>query len=376
VILLLLCAFGFAADISFEDALRQAVGNTPAARLVAADAASAKADARASAAWANPDVGVHVEPDQTAVDIRVPVDFGALGRGGVVPAAVEAAELRRRAALAAVGAAAGAAWLDARRAVDVATLTLQAETLSGRLAAAARARMAAGEVSGDEGALLLADAASTLDRALTWEQEARNATARLSVLLGVPVDGMGVWPTIPAPPALDAGRLVTVLAADLDARIALGNLHAERLARIPALELQGGYILRGAVGPTYGASIAIPLFAPGVARVRAAAARADSAEAVQDQTRAESAATLAAAQAEMTLAERLAGAWDIPGLDGALDAATRRYDAGELSLSDYLARRNLAVEALQNAIDARWRLARARLAAWELAGALPIEVGP
>ena len=39
-------------------------------------------------------------------------------------------------------------------------------------------------------------------------------------------------------------------------------------------------------------------------------------------------------------------------------------------------KRDLAVEARQHSTDARWRLARAKLAGWELAGALPTEVAP
>ena len=242
-----------AADLSFADAVRRAAGETARSRMVTADADLLKAEARSAAAWTNPEIGARQEPDQGSVDVLVPLDIGAIGRGAVVPDAVKAADVRERAGRAAVGAAGGAAWLDARRATDISQLTRASEALSTRLATAAQGRVASGEWSPDEGA----------------------------------------------------------------------------------------------------------------------SARAAGSAATADLARLDASATVLAAQAEIDIAERLAAAWDIPGLDAALTATVRRYDAGELSLPDYLARRDLAVEAEQNAVDARWRLARARLAAWELAGELP-----
>lgn len=363
-----------AAEVSFGDAVRQVSGT--GARIVDAEATSARAEARAAGAWPNPTADVHRDSHDVTFELTIPIEAGAFARGAVTPHLVGAIDVRARAARAAVGAAGGAAWLDARRSMDIARFAADEERLAGRLSRVAAARVDAGEWSLDEGALVRADAARVLDRALSWEQEARNATARLAVLLGVSADDLtlGAWPAIPSPPTLDAARVPEVLAAALDARAALGSLHAERLARIPALELSGGYALSDHLDPIYGASVTIPLFAPGGAKLRGAAARAEGAAATAELAGLDAVAAVRAAEAEIAVATRLAAAWDIPGLDTALQATVRRYDAGELSLPDFIARRDLAVEARRNAIDARWRLERARLAVWELAGELPPEV--
>lgn len=378
VLIVLVARLASAAELSFSEAVRIAADTSPGARMAAAQAATARAEARASAAWENPDLSVRHEPDQDAVELSVAVDVAAVARGGSVREAVAGADLRARASRAAVGVAGGAAWLDARRAEDRAEFAVQSEALAERLALAAEARVAAGEWSGEDGVVVRADAARLLDRALTWQQESANARARLAAILALPEDvSLSAWPIVPLPPSLDPAQLPGVVAADLDARVALSHLRAEQLSRIPVLRLDGGLVVRGAAeGPTYGASLTLPLFAPGAAPVEAARGRSDMASATADATRLDAVATVQAAMSELATAERLAQAWDIPGVTEALTATTRRFDAGEESLPDYLARRDLAVAAGENAIDARWRLARARLAVWELAGQLPSEASP
>jgi outer membrane protein TolC len=375
-VLMLCAAIAGAAELGFDEAVRMAVGETAALRISASDADLARAEARSSASWPNPTVALREEPDQAGVEASVPIDLGAIALRGAISSRLQSADLREEAGRAAVGAAAGAAWLDARRATDLAALVDQASELSASLAESAKRRVDAGEWSVDEGALVRADAARVLDRALSWSLEARNATGRMAVLLAIPAEDLsiGAWPSVPGPPPVDPARLPSVLAADLEARSALADLRAERIGLFPVVQLDGGYLFRGPVGPTWGASIEFPLFAPGIQRVRAGEATASGAQARAELAKLDGLAAARSADDELAVAEKLAAAWDIPGLDDALAAATRRYDAGELSLVDYLARRDLALEARQGAVDARWRLDRARLAAWELAGKVPSEM--
>ena len=140
------------------------------------------------------------------------------------------------------------------------------------------------------------DNATTLDDARATEVLRRLAKQRQESIeafdaggrpeMAAAEDGLtlGAWPELPSPPPLDASAVPEVLSADLDARVALGQLRAGRLARVPTLHLMGGYQISDQPGPTYGASIALPLFAPGVAAVRGASARADGAEAGSSST--------------------------------------------------------------------------------------------
>lgn len=376
--LLLLLSLAHGGEIGFFDAVRDAGTNTPSARVVDARADAVDAQAREDSAWPNPDISVRAEPGQARVEGVLPLDIGAMARGGTARATIEAAERRRQAELLAVSVAGGVAWLDARRDADLVLLKRRAEDLSEGLATVADERVNAGEWASDDGALLRADAASLLADVLGAELEAQSSMAQLSALLSLSEDGasLGVWPTIAAPRNLDPATVSAVVVADLDARAALVASHAERLTLIPTIRLEGGYLFEGETGPTYGASMVLPLFAPGAARVKGADARASGAAADADLARFDAVSAVRVARARLEFAERMSTAWNVPGLDDALDAAARRYGAGELSLPDYIARRNLAVAALQHVIDARWGLARARLAAWELVGELPTEDSP
>lgn len=375
MIALLLCSLASAQALDFEAAVRAALARGADARIVAADADLARAEARGSAAWeGNPELEVERLPGETTVIVSVPLEIAAPARGAAARRAREAATLRAEAGRAAVGAAAGAGYLDAVRAREQAALARDAEALAARLGAAAERRVTVGELAPGDGALLRAEAARALDTALSLQRDAEAAARRLGVLLGEGIaPEVAGWPRLPDPPAVVVEELPGVLAAGLDARAALARLDAERLALLPDLHVRGGWSFEGHPGPIYGAAVEIPLFAPGASGVRAARAEADRADATVARAGLDAAASLADARAELSIAERVAAAWDIPGLDAALDAAVRRYEAGETSLAAFVAERDLALAARGGAIDARWRLERARLALWELAGRLPLE---
>jgi len=376
IVLVLTIAPALALD--FGEAVRAAVAQGAAARIVEAEADRAVAEARSEAAWTgNPELELERIPGETTVTIGVPVELAGqvFVRASAARSAVEGAALRAEAGRAAVGAAAGAGYLDAVRARERAELAGTAEALALRVRDAAERRVSAGELSVVDAALIQADAARALDLALTLRREADTTTRRLAVLVGADTATVGDWPRVPDPPTVEPDAVPAVLAAGLEARAALAGLTAERLARVPDLRVVGGWSFEGHPGPIVGAGIELPLFAPGARHVEQAGAEADLAAARADQESLEAGVALADARAELAVAERVAAAWAIPGLEGALEAATRRYEAGELALAAYVAERDLALSALGGAIDARWRVERARLALWELAGRLPVEEG-
>jgi outer membrane protein TolC len=373
-----LCAGAFAAeDLTFPEAVRLALENGAQARIVSATGEAARAEARSSAAYAgNPEVSVERKPGETTLLLAVPIDPTAPSRAGAARREAEAADVREKAGRAAVASAAGAAYLDALRARDLADVAGDALGLADRLRATGEARFSAGEIGGAEHALLLADAAGALDRALSLRRDADAADRRLGVLVGAPdARTPTAWPALGVP-EIDASRIPSVLAADLDARAALARVTAARLATLPTLAVSGGWVAEGDTGPVYGATLTLPLFSPGVARAAEARATRDRQQATAELATLDAGVALADARDELDIAERVAKAWDIPDLGTALDAAARRYAAGESSVTVFVAERNLALEALQHAIDARWRLQRARLALWELAGEPPAEMAP
>jgi cobalt-zinc-cadmium efflux system outer membrane protein len=376
MITVLLFPLAAAQEVNFDEAVRAAVEHGADARIVAAEADRTDAEASSYAAWqGNPELEVERRPDETTVSLTVPLELAGqpVARAGAARRARDAAAIRAEAGRAAVGAAAGATYLDAVRAREQAALASSAEGLAARLRDAAARRLESGEASRVEAALLQSEAARALDVALSLRREADSAIRRLGVLTGQPTSSVAGFPALAEPPAVEPGQAPAVLAAGLDARAALARLTAEKLDRIPDLHLTGGWAFEGEGGPVYGAAIELPLFAPGGSKVRAARAEAEIAEAEAVRKSLDVRAALADARAELAIAERVAAAWDISGLDATLDAAARRYEVGEASLSVFVAERDLALAALGGAIDARWRLERARLALWELAGQLPLE---
>jgi outer membrane protein TolC len=380
--LFLVCSTALADDggaLRFDDAVRLALAEGAQAHIVEASAAADGATAREGAAWqGNPELSAEIRPDEATVMLSVPVDFGVLARSGAAALELDAVDLRAAAGRAAVAAAAGAAYLDAVRAAQLAALAVDAESVARRSQAGVDARLGAGELGPAEHALLRADVAAALDVALSRRRDADAAARRLGVLLGreSPVQ-VREWPDLALPEALSdpafIQRIPTVMAAEVEARSALKALRAAELSRIPALSLTGGWALSGHAGPVYGASLTLPLFAPGAARVSGARALSDGRAAESDWVALDAGAALSDARAELEIATQIAAAWQIPGLQDALDAAARRYVAGECALGGYVQERDLALSALEQAIEAQWRLQRARLALWELAGACPVE---
>ncbi|MFZ5481982.1 MAG: TolC family protein [Myxococcota bacterium] len=369
-----------AAPLTLEDAVREALTAGPAAAVVEAEARAARAEARAEAAWENPSLVLDQGVGESSVIVEVPIDPSGLSRSAAAGRARDAVAVRRDAARAAVGVAVATAYLDAIRADERARVAGDARALAARQGEAARRLLAAGEVSVADAALLEAEAAASLARALETAREATLARMRLESLLGrTPagdVDPTG-WPDLPTPPTLDPATLPAVIAADLDARAALAELAAARLDLLPDLTVGAGPALNeGDTGLAWAASIELPLFAPRTSPVVAAAGSRDRALAEADRARLDAAVALATATRSFADARFVAEAYATVDLRGALSTAAAAWEAGELSLPDWLVRRDAILDALAASIDARWELGRANLAVWELAGVLPPEFTP
>lgn len=378
--LLILLPAALAAELSLQEAVARSL-MAPAGQVAVAEVAAQAAEARAAVAYDdNPLLTLEREPDRTRLSAELPLDLALPGRLVAADRSRELAHLRVAAARAAVGAAVGAAWLDARRALDHAKATSDLRAIARRSAEGARNRAEAGELAPDEATLLAAEAAAATARALVAEAEAAAAIRRLEVLIGEEPDGstvLGPWAAIPDPPALDPAVLPAVLAADAEARAALARSHLAALERLPRLILIGG-LERAEVesGPVYGGELEIPLFAPRVAAHQAARASAEAATGSAALTRLDGSARLDAARRELAAATELQSAWEGLDLVAALEATARRFEAGELAPGELLARRALLADARDEGIDARWRIERARLALWEIAGRTPWEGTP
>lgn len=369
-----------AAPLTIAEAVREALAEGPAAAVVDAEARAARAEAVGDAAWENPALEVDQGIDESTLGVEVPIDPSGVPRGAAAARAREAIAVRRDAARTAVGVAAAAAYLEALHADERAKVAGDARTFAARQGEAARRLLAAGEVSAADAALLEAEAAASLARALGTAREATLARMRLEALLGRTPTGeaeLTGWPDLPAPPPLDPTRLPAVIAADLDARAALAELTSARLDLLPDLSVAAGYgRSEDAQGVVWAASLEIPLFAPRTAPVAAAAGARDRAEAEADRTRLEAAVASTTTSRALEDARSVAQAYESVDLRGALTTAAAAWDAGELSLPEWLVRRDAILEALDAAIDARWELGRANLAAWELSGVLPPEFDP
>jgi outer membrane protein TolC len=373
----MLLGLSSALALTFGEAVDLALGESAAADQVITQAVVSRATARIGAAYPeNPEASLERRPGETTLLLVLPVEIGAVARGAVAQADISAANLRERAGLAAVACAAGSAYLDALHLQELALLAAHDEGLSVRLATAAQARLAAGEFSVAEGALLRAEGAKALDHALSTRIKAEAARRVVAVLTGRADATVESWPQSLPLPTIQADSTPGVLAATADARAALAAVHAEQLSLIPRFSLLGGWGLEGHVGPVYGASIELPLFATGAARVAQARGARLEAEALVRVAIPEAEAAIAAARDELAAAEAIEQAWAFPGLEAALLAAETRFARGESSVAALVAERDAALSALESAAQSRWRAARARLALYELAGEIPKESPP
>lgn len=380
MLLLVLLASALAGTpIDLRDALALAEA-APSGRAALATIEAERATARSLAAPSgNPGLELSQDPDERDLSLDVPVDLALPGRVRAARAAGELADVRAHAVRANVTIEAGEAWLEARAALDRAEVAEHLEATARRAAEAAAARAASGEIGADEAALLRADAAVALGRARDARAESEASLRRLEVVLGVPPSGqseLGPWTPIPDPPTVDPATLPLVLEAEARARQASTEARIAGLERLPELELRGGWVDGDVDGPAFGVRLELPLFAPRAAPHAAARAESDAASANAESERLDGAATLDAATRELAVATELVAAWEGADLGAALDAATRRYEAGEFGPGEALARRAVLSDALDQQIDARLRLERARLRLWALAGQIPWEKAP
>ncbi len=374
VLVLLLAALAHAREIDFAEAVGLALSQGPDARVLAAttDLARARADVIARTGD-DLELAAEGRPGETTLTAGLPLALGGgpLARRRTAILERQAATREEAAQRVALAAEAGGAYLDAVRAREHARHAAEARGLAVQLRDAAAARLAAGEGSHAEVVLEQAQAAAALDDATRTETEASVATLRLATLLGLrePLTLAG-WPDLPpAPePAVDATPAVRsaraeVLAAEARQSVSTG---------LTTIHLAGGWTFGDVSGPVVGASVALPFTGQRAAERRAADADLARAHAEELRVTASLRVEIEAAREELTNADVSAKAWSIVGLDGALDAAARRRAAGETSLAAYVAERDLVLDALRGATDARWRQARARLALWALTGEVPV----
>lgn len=378
-VILLFTAIAVAAPpLTFAEAVARAV-DSPAARAAQAQIRAEIADAQAAGAWAgNPVLDMEIRPDERSYLLGVPLDPAIAARRQHAARLEEAAGFRGRVAAAAVAAAVGGAWLDAKRAGEHAALLSGLGERAVEIAGLAARQVAAGEWSPGEAAWAQAESAGMLDRAARAGVEARAAARRLWAMLGEDVAGegydLGGWPGIrridPDPASLPA-----ILSADLDARAAAAAAKVAGWERLPGVSAEAGYAIHGTGGWVYGVSLELPIFATRAAPHRAAQAQSEAASALRSVAAQEAQALLAGALEEAAAAEQAATAWAGVDLRLAREESESRLRSGELAVADYLARVDRINGYAADAIDARWRLERARLALWEMAGEIP-EVVP
>ena len=364
----------FAAPLSFEDAIDRAL-DAPAGRAVIATSVAERAGSRDALAWdANPELAYETAPDETVALVEVPVDLAGPAKIAALGPTNKALEERARIARTSVGIAAGAAWLDARRAEDDVAVAEVLERLGTRAIEVADVRARAGELGSVDRVLLGGDGVRALSLARQLRQAELTSQARLAALLGLepPID-LAAWTAVAEAPPIELSSLPAVIGASLESRAALARRHAAAWGLLPELTLTAGWKTADTTGPVWGAALEVPLFAPGLARLRAARGEADVAAATAELERANGRTLLAEAMAELESSRASVESWSRIDVREALDALVREVEAGERPAAEMLVRRKEVTDLVLDSIEARWRLERARLALWELAGRLPTE---
>jgi outer membrane protein TolC len=371
------------APLTFQDSLEEALARGPAVAVAEAQRRSNLGEAQSTGSWTdNPSVSLEqdIEGKRATVSLPVPLAGQPLARGVARGALRDAAELggtvgRARAAL-----SVGRAYLEAERAEQLARLAGETLAVAERNRDAARQLLEAREVSEVDAVTLAALAARAVQDATTAQQQALAARLAFESALGrEPIGEASTagWPDLPVPEGTDPARLPDAALAADQARAARALATASRMDLLPTPTVTGGWEERETeAGPSIGLSFPIPLFAPGLGRVRTAAAESDRLAAVATQAQLQAKAEWAAAQGELVAAQRAYEASQVEGLLEGLQAIGIALEAGEYSLAEYTARRDALVDGLITAIETRYRLEIARLVLWELKGELPPEMTP
>jgi outer membrane protein TolC len=379
MLLLLLTPLTLAETLSFDQILAESLSQGPAAELARQQRALSLAEATASAAFANPTASLEQIGSQTELRLTVPIPLSGqpLAARSAASSLREAARLRGDQEQALAVLQTGQIYLEAQRAQARAQLAEDTLALAARRRDAARALLAAQEIGEVDAAAAEAEAAAALSEASLARQDALRSRVALELELGrEPMGELSPegWPTLPVPEAPSPERLPSVLVSAELARAAAAARTRARMELLPAPSLTAGGQWTGpALAPVVGVEVALPLFAPGLARVQAASAEAEQAGLVASWTAQQARGAWLVAQAELLAAQEAYAATDTQRLRSALTELGEAWASGALALSDYVARRDALVGGLHAAIDARYRLEVARLELWRLVGQLPGE---
>ena len=370
-------------EVTVGEAVRQGLTTGPLAGAPEAARRAASGEARAYAATeADPELQVQSFLHERSVQLVVPIEAppATLARARSARLLADAAEVRAQAAQAALGVEIAGMVVRVAEASAVAALQAESEELARRARDRARALAESGEGDRVEAALLEAEAAGALQRALAAERDRRLAAMRLEQHLGLPIVGgitVAEWPQVPAAPRVDPALVPELVAAELDARAALDAEAAARLARLPTLAVGlGPGWDHETVGLAGTLNLSLPLYAPSRGAREVAGAEASLAEQRRALLSAESVALAYGAESARDQAVAVEAAFAAAPLDGAMAAVTLAYTLGELDLGQYLSRRDAVLDAQLAALSARAQRALTELALWELAGQLPPEWTP
>ena len=386
MVLLALGASSVAAGVSevtVGEAVRLGLTSGPLAGAPEAARRAAEGEARAYAATeADPELQVESFLQERSVQLVVPIEAppATLARARSARLLTDAAEVRAQAARAALGVEIAGMVVAVAEASGVAALMAESEGLARRARDRARALAESGEGERVDAAVLQAEAAGALQRALAAERDRRLAAMRLEQHLGLPIVGsitVPEWPQVPAAPRIDPALLPELVAAELDARAAIDAEAAARLARLPTLAVGlGPGWDHETVGLAGTLNLSLPLYAPSRGAREVAGAEASLAEQRRALLSAESVALAYGAESARDQAVAVEAAYAEVPLDGAMAALTLAYTLGELDLGQYLTRRDAVLSAQRAALSARAQRALTELALWELAGQLPPEWTP
>lgn len=365
----------FAAPLSFDDALQVALDGAPAMARLAEDRRATTAQARSDGVWlGDPSVEAERvgEGVETRLSVPLPLALQPIAKSRISSSGRAFADHTWEADRAAFFADVGRAFLDLQRTVEIDALAHDTLALAIRMRDGTMARKAAGETGSVDAATAMAVAITEIARASRAHQDVADASLFLEALLGREPDGTTTpagWPELAVPRSdLDPVAFPSAVAArDLAERRRAESM----LAKMDAFRPEGtfGVTLAEPKSPIVGVSLPIPLaLGP---KTRAADASALSADASARELELSITAAWRSALRERTSAEEAWAASSVEGLDGALDALALAFDAGELSLAEYVTRRDAVVAGLATRIDARWRLESAALTLWELSGTLP-----
>jgi cobalt-zinc-cadmium efflux system outer membrane protein len=375
----LLLSAALAAPLTFEQAVAEATERGPAVAAAAAGTEQAVAEARSQAAVQNPTVEAEQLHHEQEVRLAwtAPYAGQAFAQASAARQGAAAAGARGDAARARAALAAGYAFLDLQRAEARAALAEGSLVLAVESRDAARKLLEAGEIGPVDAAAAAGLAARAQVEATSARQAAVQARTALEALLGREPTGdvePAGWPEVPTPGEIDPQALPEVVAAAREAEEAAALRSLARMELAPAVQLTGGWLRDPDAdhqGAIVGVQVEIPVFSPGIQPAKAASAAADRAEAEAEQARLEALARWRSAVREAEVAAAAYEATRVEGLDEALASLSAAFQAGEYSLSDYVTRRDAVLDGLIAGIDARWRRETARLALWDLAGAVP-----